>query len=255
MKKSIVSIFIIALIMGCAASFKEKRSLSKPFVSLAMGKIEKDDTQGALVELRRGLEANPSDPEVYYAFTLAYWKSEKYDRALENVDKAIHYADNLGLDHPGLKSEAYNLKGSILVLKGQKEEAVSAFKNAVKDELYVTPEYAYFNLASVYLDMDRYEDAQKAARLALDSNPHYAPAWNISAQIFIKQGDERQAIEGFNHAILEFNGYVEAYWGLSQLLIKRGEKKEAIKFLHEVVTLDPNGVYGAMAQQRLDDLE
>lgn len=255
MRKSIILFFILALIMGCAASFKEKRSLSKPFVSLAMGKIERGDTQGALVELRRALEANTSDPEVFYAFSLAYWKSENYEKALENVDKAIRHADNLILDHPGLKSEAYNLKGSLLVLKGKKEDAISAFKNAVKDELYSTPEYTYFNLASLYLDMDRHEDAQKAAQQALDRNQHYAPAWNISGQILFKQGDENQAIDAFNHAIFEFNGYVEAYWNLARIHTKRGNKKEALRLLQEVVKLDPNGAYGTKAQESIDDLQ
>ncbi len=254
MRKCIIFLCIVALITGCAASFKEKRTLSKPFVSLAMGKIERNDIQGALVELRKALEANPKDPEVYYALTLAYWKSEKYDKALENVDKAIQYADSLDLDHPGLKSEAYNLKGTILVLKGKNEEAITAFTKAVKDELYATPEYAYFNLASLYADMDRYEDAQKAAQMALDRNQHYAPAWHISGRIFVKKGDNMKAIEAFNRAIFEYNGYTEAYWNLAQIHIKRGEKKEAIRLLNEVIKLDPNGVFGTLAQQHIDNL-
>lgn len=255
MRKIFFMVCIIALVTGCAASFKEKRALSKPLVSLAMGKIQQEEYQGALVELRRAIEANPKDPEAYYALALAYWKTEKLDKALENADKAITYADNLDLDHPGLESEANNLKGTILVLKGENEKAIDAFQRAVKDELYQTPEYAYYNLASVYLDLDRYDEAQKAAQEALDGNPHYAPAWKISGDIYLKQRDERQAIEAYNHAVLEFKGYTEAYWNLAQVLIKRGQKREARANLNEVIKLDPNGFFGSMAKQRLDELD
>lgn len=255
MRKILVFACITFLLAGCAASFKEKRALSKPFVSIAMGKIQRNDIQGALVELRKALDANSSDAEVYYAFAMAYWKSEKYDKAVENADKAIVYADKIGLEHPGLKSEAYNLKGSILAGKGDREEAAKAFRNAVKDELYATPEYPYYNLASVLLELNRYDEARQAAQQALNSNSHYAPAWKVLSQVYLRQGSTEQAVDALRHAIIEFPGYTEAYWDLAGILIKTGHKQDAIKALNEVVRLDPNGLWGALAQQRLNDLK
>ncbi|HQG31887.1 MAG TPA: tetratricopeptide repeat protein [Deltaproteobacteria bacterium] len=254
MKRIIVCAFIAVLAVGCAASFKEKRALSKPMVSIAMEKIQKNDLQGAIVELRRALDANPSDPEVYYAFAMAYLNSQKLDKALENADKAVKYADKLELDHPGMKSEAYNLKGTVLVSMGKKKEAISAFQNAVKDELYATPEYAYYNISAIEFDMKRYDEAQKAAQKALDHNPHYAPAWKIMSQVYLEQGDENQAINALRHAILEYPGYTEAHWDLAQILIRRGNTQEGIKSLNEAVRLDPNGPFGVMAREKLQEL-
>jgi tetratricopeptide (TPR) repeat protein len=79
---------------------------------------------------------------VYYGFAFAYWKQEKYDQALENADRAIELGDKLELDHPGLKAEAYNLKGSIYASQGKYDDAITNFKRALTDELYQTPEYA-----------------------------------------------------------------------------------------------------------------
>ncbi|NMD40545.1 MAG: tetratricopeptide repeat protein, partial [Deltaproteobacteria bacterium] len=130
MKKLTLCIVITALALGCAGQFKEQRALSGPMVALAMGKIQENDIQGALIELRKAAAANPTDPEVYYAYAMAYWKSEKFDKALENVDKAIEYADRLDVEHPGLKSEAYNLKGTLFVAQGKYDESVPYFKKA-----------------------------------------------------------------------------------------------------------------------------
>ncbi|HQI00251.1 MAG TPA: hypothetical protein PLA18_03170 [Deltaproteobacteria bacterium] len=62
MKRIIVCAFIAVLAVGCAASFKEKRALSKPMVSIAMEKIQKNDLQGAIVELRRASMRIPAIP-------------------------------------------------------------------------------------------------------------------------------------------------------------------------------------------------
>ncbi|MRR14707.1 tetratricopeptide repeat protein, partial [archaeon] len=224
MRKIIVLLCAVALVAGCATPFKQKRAISKPLVTIARERIQQDNIQGGLLELRKALEVNPDDPEIYYTFAFAYWKTEKYDKALENTEKAIDYADNLGLENPGLKSDAYNLKGSLLVLKGQKEKAIKAFEKALEDELYPRPEYTCYNLASVYLDLKRYPEAQKAAMKGLDYNPHYAPAWKILGQVYVELGDENGAIDALNNAVKEFNGYTEAYWDLAQIYIRKGNK-------------------------------
>ena len=255
MRKACFSAIIILLLAGCASTtFQQQRDLSKPMVAIAMGKIQRNDIQGALVELRRAQQANPKDPEVYYAYALAYWKTEKFDQALRNVDRAIDLADKLGLEHPGLKSEAYNLKGTILLGMGGHEGAIKAFQNALKDELYATPEYAYYNLASVYFEIKKYHEAEQSARQALEINSHYAPAWKILGQTFMKQSQDARAIEAYQKAILEFPQYTEAHWELAQAYFKVGNTKKAVEHLREVIRLDENGLLGAGARQSLKDL-
>jgi Tfp pilus assembly protein PilF len=247
-------VFIVILLAGCASTFQDKRELSRPMVGIALGKIQQNDIQGALVELRRAVQANPKDPEVYYAYALAYWRTERFDRALENASTAVSLAGRLGLERPGLKSEAYNLKGSILVSMEKPEEAIQSFKNALKDELYATPEYACYNLASVYYQTGRYPEAEQSAKKALGENSHYAPAWNILGQAFMKQEQDKHAIEAFEKAILEFPQYTEAHWELAQALFKTGDTNSAVRHLREVIRLDENGLLGARARQNLQDL-
>jgi len=254
MKRIALSVFILLFVTGCAATFQEKRDLSKPMVSIAMGKIANNDIQGALLELRRAQRANPEDPEIFYGFALAYWKSDRPESALEHIDKAIALSDRLGLEHPGLKSEAFNLKGTILTGMDSYEEALSSFEEALKDELYATPEYPLYNMSFIHLSSKRYEQAIETATQALDHNPHYAPAWEMLGKIFAQQGKDAQAIEAFKHAILEFPGYVEAHWEIAQLYIRIGETEQGISHLNEVIRVDPGGAFSGMAVQRLQDL-
>ena len=254
MKKLWISVIVIFLLAGCASTFQEKRGLSKPMVGIAMSKIQQEDIHGALVELRRAARENPKDPEIYYAYALAYLKTGKYDQALENVDRAISLADRLSFDHPGFKSEAYNLKGTILVNEGNTQDAIKAFRNALKDELYATPEYALYNLASLYFQNRSCEEAEHYAQQALEANNHYAPALKILGQIFLKQDRDAQAIEAFQKAILEFPGYAEAHWELAQAYFKAGSIPKAAEHLREVVRLDESGLLGAAARQSIQSL-
>ena len=97
MKRVIFCFMILVALGGCASQSKEPRNLSRPRVALAMSKIQENDIQGAISELHKARNVNPTDPEVYYGFAFAYWKSGKFDQALENADKAIELGDKLEL--------------------------------------------------------------------------------------------------------------------------------------------------------------
>ena len=100
MKKTICFLSIVALLAGCA-SFEQKRALSKPMVSLAMSKIQENNVQGALVELRKAKDANPGDPEVYMGYAQVYRQTGDYDKAQACVEQARPIVARLGIatDH------------------------------------------------------------------------------------------------------------------------------------------------------------
>jgi Tfp pilus assembly protein PilF len=254
MKRMIPCVLILLLAFGCAPHFKKERELSKPLVGLAISKLQENNVQGALIELRKAEMANPSDPEVYYYLAYTYKMSGKFDKAIDNIDKAIRYSDNLDFEHPGLKSEAYNLKGTILSEQGKNEEAIEAFKKALKDELYKTPEYVYNNLGALYLHIKNIPQALENAQKALEVNSHYAPAWELLARIYVLQGKTSDAIEALKHAILDFPAYTEAHWELAQLYLQTGNKVAGKQQLLEVLKIDPDGSFGQMAAEKLKSM-
>ncbi len=254
MKRTISIVIMLIFITGCATTFKEQRKASRPIVKLAMLKLQKNDNPGALLELKKAREENPKDPEVYYGLALIYRDLGKPNEALGYCKKAIAYGNRLVLEHPGMTSEAYNLEGVILFKQGNNKDAINAFKHALKDELYPTPEYALKNLAEVYISLRELDKAKESLDMALKHNSHYAPAWEALSRLFILQGEYEPAINALRHATLEFPGYTEAHWELAGLYLKTGRRSDSIRHLQEVVRLDRDGPLGSLALQRLMDL-
>ncbi|MCD6569466.1 MAG: tetratricopeptide repeat protein [Deltaproteobacteria bacterium] len=254
MKKVIPIVIILVFITGCATTFKERRKTSGPMAALAMLKLQEGDVQGAILELKKAKEVNPKDPEVYYGLALVYQMTDELDKALKCCNKTIAYGNKLGFEHPGMASEAYNLKGVILFKQGNNKDAINAFKRALKDELYFTPEYALRNLADVYISLGEFDKAKKSLEMALEHNSHYAPAWEAMSRLFVSQGEYGSAINALRHAILEFPGYTEAHWGLAGLYLKTGRRADGIRHLQEVVRLDKEGPFGSLALKKLMDL-
>jgi len=254
MKRYIPFIVIFIFIMGCAASFKERREVSRPLVDLAMESLTKDDVQGTLVNLKKAEKANPEDPEVYYGFALAYWRSGKPAKAILYCNRAITYSDKLKLERPGMASKAYNLKGVILFKQGKTKKATEAFQKALNDELYTTPEYPLYNLGEIYISKDEFDQAKQSLKKALDHNYHYAPAWEALARVSIAKKNIPAAINALKHAIMEFPGFAEAHLELADLYLKTGDTPKAINHLNRVVRLDRDGPLGRMASKRLKEL-
>jgi Tfp pilus assembly protein PilF len=255
MKKMLACIMIVLLACGCASQFKEQRKISRPLSALAMEKINDNDPQSALIELRKALNANPTDAEVHYGYALAYWKTGKNDKALESAGKAIEYSDKLEVEHPGLKGEAYNLQGSVLASMKRYDEAAESFKKALTDELYATPEFALYNLGTIYLEKKNIALAYETAQKSLEHNSHYAPAWHLLSKIYVAQGRGNDAVEALRHAILEFPGYAEAHYDLAQLYLQRGAAAKAREEFVKVIELDPAGTYGSLAAERLKTMK
>ncbi len=252
--KKIFIMFIILALAGCAGSFAKNRKISGPSCQIAMEKLGQNDMQSALVELKKAQKVNPVDPEVYYGFALTYRQWNKPEEALPYVDKAIEYAGNLELDHPGMRSEAYNLKGDLLVTLKKNDEALKCFKKALEDDLYKTPEYTLYNMSLVYIAMGKYTEAKSNLTKAVDIRPDYAPAWDALGVVYSKTGDNVSAIEAFKKALNLFPDYIEAHWDIAQVYIDTGDTEEAKKHLVEIIRLDKTGGFAIRANDKLTEI-
>jgi type IV pilus assembly protein PilF len=254
MKKIIILALVVCIFTGCSTTFNEKRQTSRSMLGFAMLKLTENDIDGALFELNKAKEVNPKDAEVYYGLALVCKELGRNVQAIEYCNKAIKYSGKLKEEHPGIKGEAYNLKGIILFSQRENDDALSAFDRALDDESYQTPEYAWKNIAEVYISLKDADKAKKALEESLSDNTHYAPAWEALSRVYIIKGERDTAINALEHAVFEFPGYTEAHWGLSQIYIEKGQKSEAISHLKEVVKLDEKGSYGQAASKKLREL-
>lgn len=253
MKKILVILLILA-ISGCSGGFDKKRKMSGPSYQIAMDKLTKNDTQAALVELKKGLKVNPHDPEIYYGLALTYRQWNKPADAIGYVNKAIDYANKLELEHPGLKSESYNLKGDLLMMQRKNEEALKYFKKALEDDMYRTPEFTMYNIAIVYITMNNFPEAKNYLEMAVAKDTNYAPAWDALGVVYSKMGDNTSAIKSLDNALVAYPDYIEAHWDIAQVYISMGNKEEAKKHLIEIIRLDTSDGFAARARESLSQI-
>jgi len=257
MKRILATMLIMLMLGGCASlNFAKHRQVSQARVRVAESLLAQDDTQDALLELKKAEGENPDDAEVHYFMAETYRRLGKTDKSIEHINKAIRYAHLLGLDRPGLKSEALNTKGAILAEQGENEAAIKAFEEALTDELYATPEYTYYNLGNVYLNQSKKDEALNCFKKALSSNSHYAPAWRAIASIQYSQENYDAALVSLQHAVLEYPDYIEAHLELADLARKLGKWSLAKEHYQAVVKLDPqnNGGMRSVAEEGLANL-
>jgi len=257
MKRILATMLIVLVLGGCASlDFAQHRQVSQARARVAESMLAQDDIQDALLELKKAEGENPQDAEVQYFMAETYRRLGKTDKAIEHINKAVKYAHLIGLERPGLKSEALNTKGAIMAEQGENDAAIKAFQEALTDELYGTPEYTYYNLGNVYLNQGKKDEALGSFKKALGSNSHYAPAWRAIATIQYSQEDYDNALTSLQHAVLEYPDYVEAHLELADLARKLGKWSLAKEHYQAVVKLDQDNRWGlrSVAEERLANL-
>lgn len=240
---------------GCAGRFEAQREQSRPLVKIGMDKLSKGDEQTAFIQFSKAEDVNPSDPEVFYGLALTYRRWLKYDLALKYVDKSISNGDKLGFEHPGMKSEAYNLKGDILFQLKRYDDALECFAKALEDDLYPDPQFSWYNKGLVYFSLNKDAQARKCFNAALAKDEHYAPAWLGLGQLANREGKNEEALRFLQKAVKEFPDYAEAHVILSQIYLRQGDKKSSAEHLRQVIRIDQTGPLGRQAQGVLYNME
>ena len=108
-------------------------------------KIEKFDR--ALEYINKALKINSQNYKLFFKKGIVLFKLNKFEDALENSNKTINLNNNF--------AEAYNLKAVIYENLNNDKEALNNWDKAIK----INPKYseAYFNKANYYKFNDNYE--------------------------------------------------------------------------------------------------
>lgn len=99
---------------------------------------------------------------------------------------------------------------------------------------------AHFNLANVYLRMDRNAEAEEAYRNALSLNPDYPDACSNLGALLNGAGRMDEAEKLFRHALTLNGNSAIALYNLGGLLLDRQRHDEAESFLEQAIRLQPD---------------
>ena len=210
----LVLVLVLGWLPGCATSDGSIQK-SKGYYQEGVASLEFDQ-QKAFVSFQKAVKLDPDNKEARYGLGHILAMQGKLPQAEEELMAAIKLDENY--------SEAHTYLGQILEKQGRWTESIAAFRQALTNPLYATPDLARFHLGRLLAHEKDYQGAVEAFEDALVINPP-----NVSP------------------ALLHLE--------LGRAYYKLGFEQRSRETLTKVMTLDKNGEYAAVAKELLTRLK
>jgi len=132
----------------------------------------------------------------------------------------------------------YNIMGASLKNIAKDEEAITAYKQAIK----IKPDYAeaYNNLGSIYKETQDFKKAHECFIKAISLNPNYTDAYYNFGNMYEETNNFEKAIECFSKAIMLDPIYTSAYNNIGNIYKEKGNLIQALKYYNKVIELTPD---------------
>lgn len=227
---------------------------------------EKGQDADAIVEWTALAAANPDDARIHNNLGAALTRTDKFEEAISQFQKALELNPQYNLVHSNLASamikagrtgealpqyqmalEAYpesadlhNSFGSALETQGHLDLATREFARAIE----LNPRFAeaHNNLGVAILSTGPGEQAGQAEqefKTALSINPHYAEAENNLGTLYGQQGNDAEAERLFREALKSDPAFTKALVNLGATLASESRFAEADAVLKQALQIEP----------------
>lgn len=190
---------LLSLVAGCAASPEERKEAGFHY-QMGISYLNEGNTQSAFVELQKAMQLNPDNKDVLNSLGLVYLRLEDSPSAEALFLRAV------SIDH--LFSDAYNNLGVAYMGREQWSKAVDAFRHALANPLYQTPERAFYNLGISYYREGNYPAALDAFKDAVKRSPSSVLPLYRLALVYNKTGHYGDAASVMARAIEADRGFL-----------------------------------------------
>jgi Tfp pilus assembly protein PilF len=157
-----------------------------------------------------------------------------------------NYAQALQLA-PGYAEAHVNL-AALYVDLGRWDEAIAQGRAALKNTTYQNPEKAYNNIGMAYVGKRDLISARRAFRDAIAFHDQFPEAHRNLGTVYFQQGAVEDAIREFREAVRLSPTYGEALVDLGVAYLERGNTADAIAQFQKVIRLDPQSELAELAQ-------
>ncbi len=182
--------------------------------------------EGLIDRLRQYIEAEPGAWHVRYNLAVALMHHGELDEALAQFREVLRQA-------PKHLESLVNM-GGIYLSRGQAEEALRAFTNALS--VWDVP-LVRANIAVAYMQLGRMDAAEQQLRIALDMDERMPDAWCNLATVLMHRGEPAQAAEAARKALSFREDFAMAHNNLAAALLELGEVTEARKHASRALEL------------------
>lgn len=199
---------------GCASAAPrtkasdKARSAAEVHVALGQRYMQQGRLEIALEKLQKALKFDASYVDAHTVIAVLYERINDQRKAAEHYKRAAELAPRNGAVN--------NNYGTFLCRSGKLDEAAQRFAAAVADPFYKTPDVAYTNAGTCFLQGNKPERAEEDFRKALELNPNNGEALFHLAGILFRKNDflraraflqrfEAQGAAGPDALLLGFN--------------------------------------------------
>lgn len=252
-KPKYLPIFIVLFILIVAAlSFQsfQRTKVWHDSISLWSDAIKKNNKEDVLYKLRglaytnekkydkaiqdfdRAIELRPKNPDVFYDRGVAYNHKGNFQEAIRDYSASIYYLDLINDSTPSnryrLKYEkAYNNRGTAYGYVGKLDQAIDDFTAAIKNDSTFAD--AYNNRGMTYRQLGKYKEAINDFNKAIHYSPKYKNAYCNLGVTYKSLRRLDEALENFNSAILIDPKYSVAYYHRGFTYYYLGKYEQAVK--------------------------
>lgn len=266
LKVAILGISILVLVLGyfVYSNYIEKRNkaTARKLEAIAAGYLVSGDYTKALEYYKKAIVQYPFNAATYSEIGTCYQQLKQYPEAIEAYKQAIViepdytvatgalggiyylegcYDDALEMYEKVIEikpdAQIYRNIGNILDDTGRSEEAVEAFKNAIKTD--PKDALAYNDLGYVYFKLNRLDNAIIAVEKAVEIDPNCALAYNALGFFCYNSDKYEKSIELFDKAIKLDAGCYQAYINLGLAHNTLGNYSEAVVAYKRAIELNP----------------
>jgi tetratricopeptide (TPR) repeat protein len=195
-KKGIILFVFIFFLFSCATTSYDV-DMSNAHYQMGLSYINEGKKQMAFVEFQKAIELHADNKDALNALGVVYLEFDDLQNAEETFLKAIRVDEKF--------SEAYSNLGATYGRMGRWSDAISAFKEAIKNYFYKRPDIAYNGLGDAYYRSGRFDDA----------------------------------IDSYDNAIKRNQDFYRPYYGLALCFNAKGRYGDAASAMTRAIDLDP----------------
>ncbi len=244
---------IFAVLLLCAmgvllscSSGKQAQRQGDYYYQLAVNSFYAQNSQLALRELSNCFQADPNHIPGHGLAGLIYLGRMQYAEARKHLETALEKS-------PSFLEARANL-GVVLLAMGDWQGAIDTIEPLLHELHYPTPYLVENNLGWAHFKLGNLAVAEGHLRRALFLNSDMCLAYNNIAIVHEEMGRIEDAMEEYEAAIKRCPDYVEPYFRLGTILVRRGRIEEAARYLRKCARLGGEGSFGRRCARRVEAL-
>ena len=236
------------LISGCATQARQQRlKEASAHYKLGVAHLDAENIQRAFVSLQTAKGLNPRDRDTRYALGHIYYLQKKYDQAEKEFKKTLKIDPRY--------SQAQNYLGKVYERTGQFDKAILAYRAALRNPLYLTPDLAYYNLGAVFRAEGRFDEAVEEFQEAIRINPDHVLAYYHLAYTHIESGDYVAAVAVYQEILQHFPDSPVAHYRLAWAYLRNDAQEQAVSEFSTVLEAFPESPQAGRSRNHLNFLQ